>query len=72
MTGNTNKNPVADSPTVQPGKDKKQRSKFSAQASKRIEDLFTDLDQAPLLSAEELLEGEAQPVAPVRAASSPG
>ena len=47
MTGNINKNPVADSPTTQPGKEKKQRSKFSAQASKRIEDLFTDLDQAP-------------------------
>ncbi len=65
MTGNNNKNPVADSPTIQPGKDKKQRSKFSAQASKRIEDLFTDLDQAPLLPAEELLEGEARPVPPV-------
>ncbi len=60
MTGNINKNPVADSPTVEPGKDKKPRSKFSAQASKRMEDLFTDLDQAPLLPKEEILEQEAQ------------
>ena len=60
MTGNINKNPVADSPTVEPGKDKKPRSKFSAQASKRMEELFTDLDQAPLLPKEEILEQEAQ------------
>ncbi len=63
MTGNINKNPVADIPTAQPGKEKKPRSKFSAQASKRIENLFSDLDQEPLLPLEELpgLEQEAIP-----------
>jgi GAF domain-containing protein len=67
MTGNINKNPVADIPTAQPGKEKKPRSKFSAQASKRIENLFSDLDQEPLLPLEELPGLEEQAIEPLDA-----
>ena len=67
MTGNINNNPVADPPAAQPGKEKKARPKFSAQASKRIEDLFTDLDREPLFPQEELPDLEEQPIAPLEA-----
>ena len=56
MTGKLTNQPVADPQATQPPKTKKGRSKFSAQASQRIEALFSELDQEPLLATESLAE----------------